>query len=172
VPIDLLPRPGVDPYSARNDAARYIGAVQNSWWYLHRLLGSRAQMVYGNIYEMPGDMGEFDTTVVGAILLHLRDPFAALAQAAAKTRRQIVVTELIQDPDLPADDSLARFAPLGIEYQTNWWAHTPGVVRRMLAALGFESVSIDYHSYKHHLGHDLSKPAVDMPMFTIVANRP
>lgn len=25
-------------------------------------------MVYGNIYEMPADIGEFDITVVGAIL--------------------------------------------------------------------------------------------------------
>jgi SAM-dependent methyltransferase len=172
VSIDLLPRPGIDPFVARNDAARYVGAVENSWWYLHREREARAKVVYGDIYDMPGDLGAFDVTLVGAILIHLRDPFAALAQAAARTTKQIVVTELIQDPDLPADDSLARFAPLGIEYQTNWWAHTPGVVRRMLAALGFETVSTTFHSCKHHLGHDLTKPAVDMPMFTIVAERP
>jgi O-methyltransferase len=171
IAIDLIPRTGIDPYVARNDAARYIGAVQNAWWYLHRDLRSKAKVVYGDIYDMPGDLGSFDISVFAAILIHLRDPFRALAQAAGRTTRQIVVTELVQDPNLDPDDSLARFAPLGVGQQTNWWAHTPGFVRRMLEALGFTNSTTTFHSHRHHLGHDLSTEAVDMPMFTVVAER-
>jgi hypothetical protein len=101
----------------------------------------------------------------------LRDPFTAIAQAAARTKHTIVVTELIQDPRLDPEDSLARFAPLGVGYHTNWWAHTPCVVKRMLDAFGFEATSTIYHTCKHHLGHDLSKPPVDMTMFTVTAER-
>lgn len=173
VTIDLLPRPGVDPVWARNDAARYVGAVQNSWWYLHRDRGSSVKAVYGRIYELPGDIGTFDVSVFAAILLHLRDPFLALEEAARRTTGQIVVTEPLEDSDVDRpEENIARVAPWGLENHTNWWSHTPGSIKRMLGHLGFSRVATTYHTQKHHLGHELGKPAVDMRMFTIVAERP
>src|SRR5262245_1102536 len=94
VGIDLHPHPlNGDVRKLRLDHARLVGDVQNSWWYLHREYASRAAAVYGSIYALPGDLGDFDISVLSAILLHLRDPIAALEQAARRTRRTIVVTE-------------------------------------------------------------------------------
>lgn len=171
VAVDLIPRPGIDQVAALNDAARYVGVMQNSWWYAHRERDSKAKMAYGNVYDLPGDLGTFDVAVFGSILIHLKDPFTALAQAAARTTKRIVVTEPVQDPGMDPEDSLARFAPLGVDYHTNWWAHTPGVVKRMLEALGFKAISTTFDHYPHRLGHDLTKPPVDMHMFTVVAER-
>lgn len=169
--IDLLPRPGMDAAWAKMDAMRFIGTVQNSWWYLHRELGSSARAVYGTIYDLPADIGEYDIVTLGAILLHLRDPFAAIEQAAAHARR-IVVTDLVQDPELGRDDNLLRFAPQAVEHPTNWWSFTPGTIVRMLERVGFSKTATTYHAQRHHLGHDLEKPAVELDLFTVVAERP
>src|SRR6267143_1531568 len=72
VSIDLHPAPGnVDTRKLRLDHAQMINETQNSWWYLHRTYASSARMVYGDIYALPGDLGEYDVSVFAAILLHL-----------------------------------------------------------------------------------------------------
>ena len=170
--IDLLPRPGVDPEWARMDAMQFIGTVQNTWWYLHREFGSKVKKVYGDIYDMPGDLGTFDVAVFAAILLHLRNPFDALSQAAARTTGQIVVTEPLQHPDVGPDDIVMRWAPWDVNNPTNWWSMTPPIVIHMLEVLGFTHTEVTYSSHPHHLGHDLSAPATQMKMFTVVGTRP
>jgi len=37
-----------------------LGAFHNSWWYLRKDWSAGARMVYGNIYDLPGDLGTFD----------------------------------------------------------------------------------------------------------------
>ena len=173
VSIDLLPVPGVDMAWHRMETMRYVDRVQNSWWYVHRNRASRARMVFADIYAMPGDLGTFDVSVFGAILLHLRNPFTAIEQAAQRTARRIVVTDLIQDPDIDPEANVMRFDPLGsAHHSSNWWSMTPGAVGAMLRRLGFTEVEVTYHTQRHHLGHRLEEPAVDMSMFTIVGDRP
>ncbi len=172
VPINLMPLPGINERERRMQAMHVIGAVNNSWWFLHRDKASTAKIVYGDIYDLPGDLPQFDVSVFGAILLHLQNPYAALAQGAAQTKEQIVVTDLV--PDLPGalEDNLLRFNPHGVgEESTHWWWMTPGAVIAMLARLGFGNARVTQHSQKHHLGHDLTEPAVDAHMYTVVADR-
>lgn len=153
------------------DFMRYVGKVQNSWWYLHRAYESKAAMVYGSVYEVPADLGTFDLAFFGAILLHLRDPFAALSTVADHVSDTIVVTDAVQDPDLDQKDNLLRFAPQDVRYPTHWWSMTPGAVARMLERLGFSSTELTFHRQKHHLDHDISKPPVDYEMYTVVGRR-
>jgi O-methyltransferase len=172
--IDLLPVPGCDLARDRTEAMRGEGivGVQNSWWYLRRRLGSKAKMVYGDIYALPGDVGRFHTAVFGAILLHLRDPFSALAQAAAVTDDTIVVVDLLQGGLDSETDSVLRFDPLiALEYRAVWWALSPGAVIAMLRRLGFGDSRVTYHKQPHHLGHRLDEPQTMMEMFTVVARR-
>jgi O-methyltransferase len=169
--VDLLPRPGVNPEWARMDAMTHICMVQNSWWYLGRHFDSSAKMVYGNIYQLPGDLGTFDISVLAAILLHLRSPFDALQQAADRTSDQIIVTEPLQDPALNSDEKLMRFAPFGTENPGNWWLFTPATIVDMVRHVGFPQTSVTFHGQLHHLGHDLGKPAQDLAMFTVVGSR-
>ena len=168
---DMLPMPGLDLKRQQEDYVRVITPVQNSWWYLHKDRKSNAKVAYGNIYRLPGDFGTFDTSLFGAILLHLRDPFLAMQQAAARTTRRIVVTDALQDPSLNPDDNLLRFASAGFENLTIWWTLTPGTIQRMLRHLGFDRQTTTFSSYKHYLGHDMSRDPIDIPMFTVVAER-
>lgn len=171
VSVDLLPQPGVDHLRQRADFMTWLGRVQNAWWYLHRDHASRAKIAYGNIYALPGDLGTFDTSVLAAILLHLRDPFSALAQAAARTTRRIIVTESVQDPTVNPDDHLMRWASAEFNNLSVWWTITPRAVERMLIHLGFEKITRTGHAHKHYVGHDLSKEPVDMEMFSVIGER-
>ncbi len=169
---DILPLPGLDPQVQQADYVRMVSRVQNSWWYLHRDRRSQAKIAYGSIYDLPGDLGGFDTSVFCAILLHLRDPFRALQEAASRTRRRIVVTDALQDPSLGTEDNLLRFASANFQNLTLWWTLTPGTVRHMLRHLGFSELRTSYSEHAHYLGHDLEQAPVQQRMFTVVGERP
>src|SRR5271165_1641859 len=98
VPIDFMPVKGEDqPWERLRVMQETIDRNHDGWWHLHRTLGSSAKFVQGNIYDMPADLGTFDITLVGAILLHLREPWGALSQAARRTTQTMIVTEPLQD---------------------------------------------------------------------------
>lgn len=169
--IDLLPVKNWDMYLAKTTHMHMISTYQNAWWYMHRLLGSRAKMVYGNIYDLPGDIGNFDVAFFGNILLHLQDPFEALRQAANRTTSTIIISETLNDTAPDVDRPVMLFDPVGGDHPTNWWTLSPGAVLRMVDRLGFSQTRMTYHSQRHHVGHDLSKSAADVRMFTIVGER-
>lgn len=171
-PVDLLPFGGADLRGAQLLTMRSIGAVQNAWWYAKRDLGLRASMVYAPIYELPGDLGRFDVAVFGAILLHLRRPFDALAEAARHTDRTIVVTDMV-DPVLgDTQDAVVRFNPNRESHPgTLWWGLTPGAVVEFLRVLGFADATVTRHEQRHRYGHDRDAGFGTASMFTVVAHR-
>jgi SAM-dependent methyltransferase len=59
-------------------------AIRNAYWYAHRAYGSRAKCYYGDVHNLPEELGEFDIVLVGAILCHLRDPLGALTSIARR----------------------------------------------------------------------------------------
>jgi hypothetical protein len=75
--------------------------LRNSYWFAHEALSSGARAVYGNIYQVPADIGSVDTCFYGAILLHLRDPLLALANGARLAQGAMVVTERLDGPWTP-----------------------------------------------------------------------
>ena len=172
VTIDLLPVAGGDTAANRADLMRTtVEGIHNSWWYMHRTYGSFAQLVHGDVYNLPRDLGEFDVAVFGAILLHLREPWGAISEVAKRTTERIVVTDLIQDREAPLESNIMRFSPLATHEISNWWALYPGAVVSMLERVGFGNTTITEHTQAHHLGHRMGEPAVEMPMFTVVGER-
>lgn len=172
VSVDLLPVNGEELVHEKMKLMREtVDRVHNSWWFMHRQYGSAAKLVHGNIYDLPGDLGEFDIAVFGAIMLHLREPWGALAEAARRTRQRVVVTDLIQDRSAPLDSNIMRFSPLATHEISNWWSIYPGAVVSMLERLGFRGARITEHEQTHHLGHDMDADPVRIPMFTVVADR-
>jgi O-methyltransferase len=169
VPINTLPVRGHDQYEARQETMQdTIDRNHDGWWHLHRTLGSKAKFVQGNIYDMPADLGTFDVTVVGAILLHLREPWGALSQAAQRTTETMIVTEPLQDDLHPPESNIMRFSPSAEHHLTNWWSIYPGAVVSMLTRLGFGATETTMHAQRHYLAHDLASNAIDQPMYTIV----
>jgi O-methyltransferase len=168
-PPDLLPEPSVDAEALSRTVATTIDRVRNSWWYSHRLFGSKNKATYGDIYHLPSWLGRFDVSVFAAILLHLANPFAALRQAAAVTDTTFIVTDLY--PGHLRDLAVMEFSPNPEGgYPTSWWLISPNAIVRMLKLLGFSDVRISYHQHRHHpaLARDDFKVR---RFFTIVANR-
>jgi hypothetical protein len=118
-------------------------------------------MVYGDAYSVPHEIGNVDVTTFGALLLHLRDPFAALARALPLTSETVIVTEqlarLHRPPALAWTANVVprrlrkpamRFLP---EWRTSqgadgWWRLSPEIVVAFLGVLGFERTEVTYHA--------------------------
>ena len=172
VSIDVLPVKGRDdPEGKLHVMQDTIDRNHDAWWYLHRTLGSSATFVQGNIYDMPADLGTFDITLVGAILLHLREPWGALSQAARLTTETMIVTEPLQDDLQPPESNIMRFSPSAEHHVTNWWSIYPGAVVSMLSRLGFGRTETTMHTQRHYLAHDLQSDAIAQRMYTVVGQR-
>jgi SAM-dependent methyltransferase len=81
--------------SPAQTAARrgFVRRLNNGWWLVHRAHKLFARAVYGTVYDVPFGIGEVDVATFGCILLHLRDPYRALASATRLVRDAVVVTE-------------------------------------------------------------------------------
>ena len=136
---------------------------KNAYWLSHRLLGSKAEVFYGDIYNLPMGLGEFDIAIVGSVLEHLSDPISALGSIARLTKeRMIVVTPL-----LDTDERIARFEGSANQPEADftWWTYSAGVYREVLGMLGFEIEKISRAAYYYMYGDR------DEERATIVARR-
>ena len=73
---------GFDYAQAQANMQTDVEPIRNAYWLAHRLLKSHARVFYGDIYNIPEEIGEFDVVFLGMVLPHLREPFYALAQTA------------------------------------------------------------------------------------------
>ncbi len=121
--------------SIRQNCSKSNQRLKNAYWFTHQRLGSKARAYYGDIYDLPGGLGEFDVAVFGMILSHLRDPFQALYSASRLVRDTIIVTNQMMDDTkpwgcfIPSRENGERMA---------WWGLSRGCIAQMLGILGFE----------------------------------
>jgi SAM-dependent methyltransferase len=149
----LLPFRDKDHYIDKENWARIYGKWfdrwKNGYWLCHRLLDSRASVVYGSVYEMPVALGQFDVVILGSVVEHLSDAVSALGSIARVTKKTLVIVT----PLLPNDEPIAHFAGRATHPDNDytWWVYSIGVYREVLAMLGFtvESVSTGSYYYKH-----------------------
>jgi hypothetical protein len=87
--------PDVDGF--RRWSRQGIDRMRNSFWLSHRLLQSKSRVLHASVYDLPANLGTVDVSTFGAILLHLRDPFLALANALRFTREAVIVTNMIHE---------------------------------------------------------------------------
>jgi hypothetical protein len=141
-----------------------VERMKNSYWLAHRLLGSRAQACYGNVYDIPQKLGHFDAVMIGQILVHLRDPVAALT-SACRMADSVILTEGMMNLPL----ALASFYPKPGDsaFNYSWWRYSVGLYRRILGILGFEIAQV--RSARHRCLVEGAKPWPRLT--TIVAHR-
>ena len=84
-----------------------VDRIRNGYWLAHRLLKSRARVYYGDIYNIPDEIGQFDVVFLGMVLPHLREPFYALAQTARLSRDAVIITQQAPKDQAP----IAYFIP-------------------------------------------------------------
>jgi SAM-dependent methyltransferase len=130
-----------------DDYSRTIEKWKNAYWLCHRLLGSKAEVYYGNIYALPRELGEFDVSIVGAVLEHLSDQVTALGSVARLTRETLVLVTPLVD----TEQRVARFEPRADRptHDFTWWTYSLGLYREVLAILGFSIARIGYSNYYH-----------------------
>jgi SAM-dependent methyltransferase len=134
-------------------AAQYGAEIEqwkNAYWLCHRLLDSKAEVYYGDVYHLPEDLGQFDIAIVGSVLEHLSDQITALASIARLTKETMVVVS----PLLQTDERIARFEALASNPVADftWWTYSLGVYREVFAMLGFSIEKVSHSKYYYMYG--------------------
>ena len=177
---DIVPfarYPVADFASERKD---HIRKLNNAFWLAHGAFESRSQMVYGDVYSVPREIGIVDISTACSILLHVRDPFLALQNALRLTKETVVVTDAAEIFGLSLPNIATRVArrfvrpkmtflpdPKSMAPKETWWRLTPDVIQRFIAVLGFERSEVTYHYQMYRRG------AIRVPLrqFTVVGHR-
>jgi hypothetical protein len=151
---DLVPLAGLDLRPHYEGIRNLIRRLHNAYWFCHRRFGSRARVVHSSAYAVPEAIGPVDVATFGSVLLHIRDPFLALASALRLTRQTVIVTDLLGERSRLKQWVIARsagpsmrFVPstTGDRQVTTWWQFTPRAIRAFLAVLGFRDTRVLYH---------------------------
>ena len=152
-----------DPERWAEQYGAEIEQWKNAYWLCHRLLGSKAEVYYGDIYDLPAALGEFDIAIVGSVLEHLNDQITALASIARLTKETIIVVS----PLLLTDERIARFEALAANPDADftWWTYSLGVYREVFGMLGFKIASVSHAKYYYMYGDRMEERS------TIVAVR-
>ena len=92
---DLVPYGGILDEAYARERQLLLRRLNNAFWFAHRAFRSSARLAHGSVYAVAPSLGLFDVTIVGCILLHLRDPFLALQATLAQTTETAVVVDLL-----------------------------------------------------------------------------
>lgn len=128
---------------------------KNAYWLSHRLLGSNVEVYYGDIYDLPRELGQFDIAIVGSVLEHLSDQITALASIARLTKEKIVLVS----PLLQTEERIARFEALASNPDADftWWTYSLGVYREVFGMLGFTIEKVSHSKYYYMYGDRLEE---------------
>jgi SAM-dependent methyltransferase len=142
--------PSRDPERWAEQYGAEIEQWKNAYWLSHRLLEAKAEVFYGNIYDLPEALGQFDVAIVGSVLEHLSDQITALASIARRTKETIVVVS----PLLQTEERIARFESLASNpaLDFTWWTYSLGVYREVFGMLGFRIARVTQASYYYMYG--------------------
>lgn len=114
---------------------QYMAALKRSYWLAHREFDSKAKVCYGNVYDLPSELGQYDVVIVGQILVHLSNVIQALTSVANRCAGTLVIAEGMVDDNRSVSYFLAKAnAP---ENNASFWHHSTGLYRELLACLGF-----------------------------------
>ena len=110
--------------------------LKNSYWFSHAALQSKAKVYYGDAYNLPAALGEFDIAVMGAVLLHCRDPLRIVEQCGKRAKSLIIVDKF--HPDLEGAP-VCRLAPTPQNFLWHtWWHFSTQFFTQFLAVMGFQ----------------------------------
>jgi O-methyltransferase len=135
--------------------------LKNSYWFSHAAHGSKAKVYYGDVYDLPDALGHFDIAVMGAVLLHCRDPLRIVEQCA-RMATLLIITDMFY-PELEGAP-VCRLAPSPQNFLWHtWWHFSTHYFTQFLAVLGFSSCEVSRHQQSHR-----GKPYT---LFTVVGQR-
>jgi O-methyltransferase len=140
---DIVPLPGRDPTREEYNRKQLVDRVIKSFWYGHERMNSRATVYYGNARCLPDDIGIFDIGLLGAVMLHSRDPFGMLIACANRVKQRIVIVDAWHEW-MERNEPFLRFVPERANRNNNhtWWQISPSSLAQLLGILEFEVETI------------------------------
>lgn len=106
------------------------------------ILGSRVERRLASVYSLaPDTHGTFDTSHIGNVLVHLRDPALALQRLAAVTTGTCIISETI-DTGIEGDPRGALMCYFGGQDNCNWWRFNSEALVRLALDAGFARAEI------------------------------
>jgi SAM-dependent methyltransferase len=160
---DFVPYPRATMQSACETRNEQIRLLKNSFWFAHRKFGSQAKAWYGDIYNLPEGLGEFDVAVMASVLLHLKSPLLVMAECA-KRASTLIVTDLLY-PELEGQP-VCRLDPTPENrHWDTWWNLSSDIIRQFASVLGFSSMTTSYHQQY------FEDSGANAHFFTVIARR-
>lgn len=161
---DIVPDCRVDLEELTKDRCAGIDFTRNGFWFVHERVGSKAKVHYGNVYDIPDELGHFDVAVLCSVLLHLRDPLRVV-QNCARLADSLVITE-VHYPDFPNDRPMMQFFTLPDAPSPDlWWRFTPQLFVRFAEVMGYATNEVTFHEQTYVL-EGKPRPAT---FFTVVS---
>jgi O-methyltransferase len=134
--------------------------LKNSYWFSHAALSSNAKVYYGDVYNLPASLGEFDIAVMGSVLLHCRDPLRIVEQCGKMTKA-LIITDMFH-PDLEGAP-VCRLVPTPHNFLWHtWWHFSTQFFTQILAVMGFTTQTSTHQQC--HRGKEYT-------LFTVVSRR-
>ncbi len=162
---DVVPYAKWDYQTLSEKRKSDIDRLNNAYWLAHRLLNSKAKVVYGSVYDIPKEIGQVDIALYGCILLHLRDPFLALQKGLRLTKEKVIIAEPIWGHGPQIKGSFQTFLPDSkkLEPKDTWWDLKPELIEGMVRVLGFEDTTVTYHTQKYD--------GKDVQLYTVIGTK-
>lgn len=128
--FDLLP-----DWKGHDDGS--VERMKKAYWYCHRKLGSKAKVIYGDIYHLPLGMHGYDYAVIASILLHLKSPVSVIEELFWRAKR-IIITD-VHRPYYDSKNPGMIFRPAYPDNRNDflyWWYIPMATVVNMLESYG------------------------------------
>jgi O-methyltransferase len=135
--------------------------LKNSYWFSHTALRSKAKVYYGDAYNLPAALGEFDVAVMGAVLLHCRDPLRIVEQCGKRAKSLVIAEKFYPEMEGAA---VCRLAPTRENFRWDtWWHFSTQFFTQFLGVMGFTTLEPTTHEQFHR--------ARAHTLFTLVGQR-
>jgi O-methyltransferase len=158
---DFVPYPTAQLEEVFGPRQVVMQQLKNSYWLSHAALSSKARVYYGDVYNLPAALGQFDIAVMAAVLLHCRDPLRILEQCGKMAKRLIIVDK--SHPDLEGAP-VCRLAPTPENFLWHtWWHFSTHFFTQFLKVMGFTASERTTHQQFHR-----GRPHT---LFTLVGRR-
>ncbi len=170
---DAVPHPDVDVASLKEVLRDNVRRVENGFWFAHKILHSKVDLLYGSVYETPSLIDNVDVALMSNVLQHFRDPFRAVEQVSKVVSETMIITESLWiDDDTFIDNPMMRLIPAVTSPSCthSWWQVSPSVVIEILKLLGYPQIKCGFHKQQFN-GVPGDETARLVPHFTVTGSR-
>jgi 2-polyprenyl-3-methyl-5-hydroxy-6-metoxy-1,4-benzoquinol methylase len=150
---DIVPHPDME--ATRTERKKHIQKLNNAFRFSKDLLGKKAMLEHGVVYNLHYPEKSFDIVTICSVLLHLQNPFGAIIEAAKVCREILVITDIYPGHanDMPTQHFFenipaALFVPALYAGAWDAWLHlSPPIVSVLLQRLGFAKIEFTKHTH-------------------------